>query len=148
MARLNNFKRIRQLGIYLLAALLLFSGIYALSQLIGSNNDEYERNIKAKVGEALVIDVPGRVSIEYRWQINTEKSKGLELLDISHIGWIYPIDEDNKKTRSSFGAPRTAKFYIQPKAPGVIQLVLEYKKRGIVDDFPQRVRDYTILVEP
>lgn len=148
MVKSIKFKNIKQLGIFTLAVALLAAGVVVLSQFVEIDGEEYPKNIRVKVGEQFVIDVPGRTSIEYRWQINTEKSKGLELLEIDHIGWQYPLDESKKNRRSSFGTPRTAKFYIRPKAPGVTQLSLEYKKRGIVDDIPQRVRDYTIRVEP
>lgn len=148
MAKSLKYKHFKQLGIFTLVILVIAAVVVGLSQIVNTDSSEYTPNIRAKVGEPFVIDVPGRTSIEYRWQINKERSKGLELLDIDHIGWQYPRDEGQKNRRSTFGTPRTAKFYIRPKAPGVSQLALEYKKRGIIDDVPQRVRDYTIHVQP
>ncbi len=148
MAKNSKFKNVKQLGIFTLVVALIAAAVVTLSQFVEFDGEEYSKNIRVKVGEQFVIDVPGRTSIEYRWQINKEKSKGLELLEIDHIGWQYPLEESKKNKRSSFGTPRTAKFYIRPKAPGVTQLSLEYKKRGIIDDVPQRVRDFTIRVDP
>ncbi len=140
--------QLKQLSIFVGVMAILVLGLYGLTRIIKDENEDYQSLYTVQVGNAFVINVPGRVSIEYRWQINKQKSKGLKLIKISHIGWVYPKDNASSDVKAKTGAPRTAKFYIQAIAPGIVQLALEFKRRGIEDDTPIRSRDITLNITP
>ncbi len=148
MTKSERLEQLRQLGIFALIMLVIVIGLYFLSKLIKNDDEDYQSRYTVQVGKSFIINVPGKVSIEYRWQINKQKSKGLKLIKISHIGWVYPTEDASNTAKAKTGAPRTAKFYIQPIAPGITQLSLEFKRRGIEDDVPIRSRDITINITP
>ncbi|MGH1353295.1 MAG: protease inhibitor I42 family protein [Methyloligellaceae bacterium] len=144
----DRIEQLRQLGIFSAIMVVIVIAFYFLATFIKKEGQDYQSQYTVQVGKSFIVNVPGKVSIEYRWQINKEKSKGLKLIKVSHIGWVYPKENASDTTTAKTGAPRTAKFYIQAIAPGVVQIAFEYKRRGIAEDLPIRSRDITVHITP
>ena len=79
----------------------------------------------ARVGQMFMLKFPGNRAAGYRWRLNEEKSKGLELVDVDQIAWTIP--NEKKGPRSMFFKnPSVLSFRVMPKAVGEANLAFDY----------------------
>ncbi|MCG8560747.1 MAG: protease inhibitor I42 family protein [Hyphomicrobiales bacterium] len=79
----------------------------------------------AKVGQKLILDFPGNRVAAHRWRLVKEKSRGLELVEVSPIGWII-----SPERTSLYANEDTMRFGVLAKAPGRASLTFEHNYRG------------------
>ncbi len=143
MSESFNNQKMMQIGIIAggFSAIILSLVVY----LVFFGSGEKVKEYTTRAGQSFVIKMPGKVSVEYRWQLNKTKSKGLNHLKVDHIGWTYPKGEKSSKT-GLFGKSRTARFSIEAQAPGMSYLTFEFKRRGIKDDTPLKTRKFRVNI--
>ncbi|GAB4240784.1 MAG: hypothetical protein Kow0032_28640 [Methyloligellaceae bacterium] len=98
---------------------------------------------EARVGAQFLIKLPGNPQAGYRWQLNKEKSSGIELVDVDFIGWLMAPE-----TRSYFFKRHSIQnISIKPKAPGTASLAFEYY-RNWGNRATLRTRMVTVHIRP
>ena len=102
------------------------------------------RTYTVRVGNSLVLNMKGKSSVEFRWQLNKRRSSKIDILNVDHIGWTYPEQQKKKTGTGLFGVNRISRFSIEAKSPGVSYLTFEYKRRGIEEDTPIKTKKFII----
>lgn len=81
--------------------------------------------MEARVGELLMLKLPGNQAAGYKWRLNKDMSENLELVIVDPVGWqISP-----KSQRSSFffqSDPATMNYSVLPKRAGEADLAFDY----------------------
>jgi predicted secreted protein len=99
-----------------LAALVAFSDASAAIEI--------EAEQEARVGKMLILKLPGNRKAGYRWHLNEEKSRGLDLVDVDQIAWTIPNDDN---VRSMFFRNHSVlSIRIMPQAAGEANLAFDY----------------------
>lgn len=78
--------------------------------------------LETRVGQLVMLKLPGNPRAGYRWQLNTGKSSGLERVSVDQVGWIMAPEGRSM----FFSTPSTLNISITGKAPGVADLVFDY----------------------
>ena len=122
-----------------LCAIMLFALVAApaVSQAVDTEQ------IKAQVGEMLIVRLPGQPDSGYKWRINTAESLGRDLVLVRELGWTY------KEVRGSFTVQHVGilRYTVETKAPGKALLVFEYLR--MVPEPPRgRRRMFEIDIAP
>ena len=98
----------------IIAMLLLASGS-------GSANAAEDPQIiltsETKVGEVVFVKLPGNPQEGYKWRLNKELSKGLDLVSVDQIGWLM--------------APKVKSMFYQPKS--VLNVSVRARASGQAD---------------
>lgn len=103
--------------------------------------------VDVRVGESVVLNFPGRETIEMRWRLNRSRSAQLNNLDVRLIGWTYSEAQRRAKPSRTLGAERTSRFEVHAKSPGTSTLTFELAKRGSSENTDAiRTRQYVVRV--
>jgi len=75
-----------------------------------------------RVGEVVFVKLPGNPTIGYKYRLNRELSKGLDLVKVDFLGWLM-----TSKTRTIFFRKRdTMNVAVRAKAAGQVELAFDY----------------------
>ena len=110
--------------LFALLTLGLLTGI-SLGLVAAPSHETEERSVR--VGEALILNFKGNKRAVHRWRLLTERSRGLDLVEVSEMGWML----GSEPKPSNFKASDTMRFHVIPKAPGTAELTFEHNYRGI-----------------
>ena len=122
-----------------LCAITLFALVVApaVSQAVDAEQ------IKAQVGEMLIVRLPGQPDSGYKWRMNVAESHGQDLVLVRELGWTY------KEVRGSFTVRHVGilRYTVETKAPGKALLIFEYL-RSVPEPPPGRRRMFEIDIAP
>lgn len=62
----------------------------------------------------------------YFWQLNQEKSSGLDLIGIDRLGWTF---DNTTRGSASFTKPGVLRYAVKPNRAGAARLVFEYFRK-------------------
>lgn len=99
-------------------AMLLFA--VPLSSVHADKGDETRQ---ARVGEMLILRLPGNREGGFRWRIDREKSDGLENVEVKPIGWM---TKPNSQKSLFFRELPVMSISVLPKSAGKAKIALEY----------------------
>lgn len=106
----------RHSGYFLAAALAAAAGAAPLQAAASPQIKE------TRVGGTLVLKLPGNPRAGYKWQLNAEQSRGLDIVDVKQIGWILAPEG-----RSMFFRKESIlNVAVQAKSPGEASLAFDY----------------------
>ncbi len=91
------------------------------------------QQINIQVGKSIVLNFPGRESVEYRWVLNKSKSSSIHHINSHMLGWTYTEKKKKRSAKSVFGNNRTSRFEVKGKSAGTSVLTFAFKKRGSSD---------------
>lgn len=80
---------------------------------------------EARVGELVFIKLPGNPQAGYKWRLNKEKSKGLNLVSVDLIGWLMAPE----KKSMFFQKQSLMNVSVKTKASGQADLAFDYFRR-------------------
>jgi len=86
---------------------------------------------EVQLGQYLILGFKGNRVALHRWRLIKSDSQGLDLLDVSELGWII----SSKDNKSMFSAHDTIRFHILPKAEGQANLVFQHNYRNVRGNF-------------
>lgn len=122
-----------------LLGVLFFAAFFA-----GAAHAEGIEIKKAQVGEELILDFKGNKKSLHRWRFIRDVSRGLELLEVSELGWIL----SNKIRKSAFSAEDVHRYRILPKAEGQADLVFQHNYRSMRGTFLFKRKTIRIIIHP
>lgn len=83
------------------------------------------QTLETRPGEMLFVKLPGNPSVGYKWRLNKDLSKGLDLVDVDEIGWLLA-----QKGRSMFFQKQSVlNVLVSAKTVGQADLVFDYYRR-------------------
>ena len=82
---------------------------------------------EAQVGQFFILGFKGNRAALHRWRLIKADSQGLDLLDVSELGWIISSKDD----QTLFSANDTNRFHILPKAEGQADLIFQHNYRNV-----------------
>lgn len=85
--------------------------------------DKGDETRQARVGEMLILRLPGNREGGFRWRIVREKSDGLENVEVKPIGWM--TKPDSQKSMFFRELP-VMSISVLPTAAGQAKIALEY----------------------
>lgn len=123
-------ERVSSLGNGILRQLLLIAA--AIMLVLGPGAPAWAKQLKlvqtleAKTGEIVFFKLPGDPSVGYKWRLNTDLSKGLDLVTVEQIGWLIA-----QKGQSMFFQQEQSKLNIAVRtlAAGQVDLAFDYYRR-------------------
>lgn len=81
-----------------------------------------DEELRAVVGQPVVLKFPGNRDAGYRWTYNPEQSRGAHLVEVQQLGWTI----SNERGSLLYPKPQTLNVSVTPKAPGEAVLAFEY----------------------
>lgn len=76
------------------------------------------------VGDISFVKLPGNPDLGYKWRLNSEKSRGLEFVQVDKIGWL-----KGQQKRSLFAEARSRlNILLTGKAAGQAEVAFDYYK--------------------
>jgi len=103
----------------LVAVALLFV-VVPISDVRADKGDETRQ---ARVGEMLILRLPGNREGGFRWRIDRKKSTGLENVEVKPIGWM---TKPNSQKSMFFRELPVMSISVLPKSAGQAKIALEY----------------------
>ncbi len=103
-----------------LVAFALFVVLAPISDVLADNADETRQ---ARVGEMLILRLPGNREGGFRWRIDRKKSTGLENVEVKPIGWM---TKPNSQKSMFFRELPVMSISVLPKSAGKAKIALEY----------------------
>lgn len=118
MASLTTAKLIQRLISFFVLTFFALDLTPALAQNV--ENVQME----AKVGQTLILKLPGLPDSGYKWRMITAESQGQDLVDIRELGWTYHL------SRGYFTVRKVGilRYTVETRAPGKALLVFEYRR--------------------
>ena len=106
----------------IIAMLLLASGSGSAN---ASEDPQIILTSETKVGEVVFVKLPGNPQEGYKWRLNKELSKGLDLVSVDQIGWLMA-----PKVKSMFYQPKSVlNVSVRARASGQADLAFDYYRR-------------------
>ena len=99
---------------------------------------------ETRVGQTLILDFKGNKKAVHGWRLVKADSLGLDILDVSELGWIL----SNDVTKSLFRDNDTMRFRIRAKAEGQADLVFEHNYRNVRGAYLAKRERVRIIVKP
>lgn len=100
-------------------------------------------SVATRVGEIVMVKLPGSPRAGYKWQVNKKRSKNLDLITVQQVGWLLA-----PKGRSYFfDQTSVLNFSVKGKAVGKAEIAFDYfRTSGAI----YRVQSATVnvFVEP
>lgn len=96
------------------------------------------------VGQTLILDFKGNKRAVHGWRLVKADSRGLEVLDVSALGWIL----SSEVTKSLFHDLDTMRFRIHAKAEGQADLVFEHSYRNVRGTYLVKREKVRIIIKP
>ena len=97
---------------------------------------------EVQVGQVLILNFMGNKAAVHRWRLIKADSQGLDLLEVSELGWII----SSKAKKSMFSAHDTIRFHILPKAEGQADLVFKHNYRNTRGNFLFKHKTIRIII--
>ncbi|MGE0612869.1 MAG: protease inhibitor I42 family protein [Hyphomicrobiales bacterium] len=96
--------------------------ICALALLAGPALAEPSDIRHARVGEVVMLKLPGNPKAGYRWQLSSANSRGLDLVKVDQLGWI--LSEEGRSM--FFKQESLLNVAVHANAPGTADITFEY----------------------
>ncbi len=99
--------------------------------------------ISTRVGQMLILKLPGQPDSGYRWRMIAEESQGRELVNVRELGWTFQRSQGLFSVREV----GTLRYTVETRAAGKAYLVFEYR-RMVPEPPPGRRRIVEIDIAP
>lgn len=124
----------------ILAALIICASVLpAAWPALADSHPQPEATHQAKVGDVVLLKLPGDPKAGFRWQLSPANSRGLDLVKVDQVGWV--IAEEGKSF--FFKRESLLTVAVHAKAPGMADITFEYWRATAN---PLRVRSTTTRV--
>jgi predicted secreted protein len=104
------------------AMLLLISGA---GTAMAAKELKVIQTSETKVGEVVFLKLPGNPKAGYKWRLNRDLSKGLDLVSVDQIGWLIAP----KGKSMFFQSQSVLNVSVKAKASGQANLAFDYYRR-------------------
>ena len=125
-------------------AVLIFASAAPAPVVIADEKDETR---SARVGELIILRLPGNREGGFRWRLDKTKSKGLENVEVKPIGWT--IQPDNGGSLFFRRELPIMSMSVLPKAAGQAEIAFEYYRLwNTRPNFQPRTKYVRVTIKP